>query len=589
MNFFKSFLASILGTFVALLFIGIVFFMSLAGLATAVSSEEATIASISDNSILELDLDLPVFDNVTATQNLEEALGLGNTTLKFNEVLAGIRKATTDDRIKGIDLKSQFPSMGWSQAQAIRKALSDFRESGKFIYSYADFYSQKGYYLASVSDSIFLHPMGGIEFKGLAAEVLYYKDFQDEYGVKMEVVRHGKYKSAVEPYLENEMSAANQMQITALLTSIWSSISQDVQQSRGITKESLDEIADQLAAALPQQAKAVGLVDATIYADQYEEKLKKALELEADDKIKKTVFKQLTANNGLYTKGVRDRIAVIYAQGPVMYAEGSENIIGQEVFMEAIEDAVSNRRVKAIVLRIDSPGGSALTSDILWNALQKAKEKKPLVISMGNVAASGGYYLATAGDEIYANDMTITGSIGVFATVPNIKGFTTSIGINAEHVQTHKNALGYSIFQTPSGDFRRSIKAGIENVYTVFKSRVAASRGMDMEEVEAIAQGRVWTGKQALDNGLVDGLGGFEAALEAAARLAEIEEYNLISYPKIDPEFDDFFSLMSPFAQMKTTVFEQLPKEIQAFVSPSPKEHQRVQYEVRLPFQVEIK
>lgn len=589
MNFFKSFLASILGTFVALLFIGIVFFMSLAGLASAVSSEEASVAAIAENSVLELDLDLPVFDNVTATQDFEQALGLGNTTLKFNEVLAGIRKAATDDNIKGIDLKCQFPSMGWSQAQAIRKALSEFRENGKFIYSYADFYSQKGYYLASVSDSIFLNPMGGVEFKGLAAEVLYYKDFQDEYGFKMEVVRHGKYKSAVEPYLENEMSEANRTQISSLLESIWSTVRQEIELSRGLTKASIDEIANQLAASLPKQAVEVGLVDAVLYADQYEEKIKGALDLDSDDRIKKAKFKQLTANNGLYTKGVRDRIAVIYAQGPVMYAEGSENIIGQQVFLDAIEDAVNNRRVKAIVLRIDSPGGSALTSDILWNALEKAKEKKPLVVSMGNVAASGGYYLATAGNEIYANDMTITGSIGVFATVPNVKGFTESIVINAEHVQTHQNALGYSIFETPSGDFRHSIKKGIENVYSTFKSRVAASRAMDMEAVEAIAQGRVWTGRQALDHGLVDGLGGFEAALDAAARLAEIEEYNLISYPKIDPELEDFLSVMSPLSKMKTAILDQFPVEIRTFVNNLPASNSAPQFEARLPFSVEIK
>ena len=286
---------------------------------------------------------------------------------------------------------------------------------------------------------------------------------------------------------------------------------------------------------------------------------------------------------------MRERIAVIYAQGPVLYGEGSENIIGQEVFLKAIDQAVKSRRVKAIVLRVDSPGGSALSSDIIWKALVKAKKEKPLVVSMGNVAASGGYYLAVAGDEIYANDMTITGSIGVFATVPNIRGFTDDVGINVQHVETHKNALGYSVFEAPSGDFRASIKEGIEHVYATFKQRVADGRGLSLDEVEAIAQGRVWTGKQALENGLVDGLGGMDQALAAAARLAEIEEYNLISYPKIEPELEDIFSAMGPFSKIEEKILANYPSEISAFLTGLKTQDDRPKMEIRLPYTVEIK
>ncbi|MDB4187615.1 signal peptide peptidase SppA [Flavobacteriaceae bacterium] len=589
MNFLKSFLASILGTVVAFVFMGIVFFMAIAGIASAFGSEETIKVDIRENSILELDLDLPVLDNVAATQEFEQVLGLGNDVLKFNNVIAAIKKAAKDENIKGIDLQSQFPSMGWSQAQSIRKALNEFKAEGKFIYSYGDYYSQKGYYLASVSDSIFLNPLGGMEFKGLAAEVLYYKDFQDKYGFKMEVVRHGKYKSAVEPYLESEMSVANRTQIQSLLNSIWGTVSEEIETSRSLSAAKLKSIAEELTANLPENAMEVGLIDGVIYESDYDAKLKTALGLEEDDKIRKADLNQLTGGNGLYKKGVRERIAVIYAQGPVLYGEGTEYIIGQEVFLDAIQDAVDNRRVKAIVLRIDSPGGSALSSDIIWNALMKAKEKKPLVVSMGNVAASGGYYLAVAGDEIYANDLTITGSIGVFATVPNAKQFTESIGINAQHVMTHKNALGFSLFEAPSGEFRASIKEGIEHVYETFKERVAEGRNMTMEEVETIAQGRVWTGKQALENSLVDGLGGLEQALEAAARLAELEEYNITSYPKIDPEFDDFLSVMGPFGSIQEQLMENYPKEIQAFLTSLTQKTERPSIEIRLPYTVEIK
>ena len=376
MNFLKSFLASILGTVVAFIFMGIVFFMAIAGIASAFGSEETIKVDIRENSILELDLDLSVLDNVAATQEFEQVLGLGNDVLKFNNVIAAIKKAAKDENIKGIDLQSQFPSMGWSQAQSIRKALNEFKAEGKFIYSYGDYYSQKGYYLASVSDSIFLNPLGGMEFKGLAAEVLYYKDFQDKYGFKMEVVRHGKYKSAVEPYLESEMSVANRTQIQSLLNSIWGTVSEEIETSRSLSAAKLKSIAEELTASLPENAMEVGLIDGVIYESDYDAKLKTALGLEEDNKIRKADLNQLTGGNGLYKKGVRERIAVIYAQGPVLYGEGTEYIIGQEVFLDAIQDAVDNRRVKAIVLRIDSPGGSALSSDIIWNALMKAKEKK---------------------------------------------------------------------------------------------------------------------------------------------------------------------------------------------------------------------
>ena len=589
MNFFKSFLASVLGTIVAFIVVGLLMTMSIAGIATAVATEDAVPVEIKANSILELDLDIPMYDNVGATQEFEEALGLGEEALKFYDVVSAIRKAAADENIKGIDLKCQFPLMGWSQAQTIRKALNEFKAAGKFIYTYGDYFGQKGYYLASVSDSIFVHPMGGMEFKGLAAEVLYYKDFQEKYGFKMEVVRHGKYKSAVEPYLESEMSENNRTQISSLLESVWGQVSKDIQTSRNLSEAALDAIANNLSASLPEKAKEVQLIDDVIYESDYENKLKAALGLAEDEKIKTTALKQLTGKNGLYKKGVRERIAVIYAQGPVLYSEGSENVIGQDVFLEAIDEAVKNRRVKAIVLRIDSPGGSALTSDIIWNALMKAKEEKPLVVSMGNVAASGGYYLAVAGDEIYATDMTITGSIGVFATVPNIKGFSEDIGINASHVKTHDNALGYSVFKAPEGHFRATIKEGIEHVYDTFKQRVASGRNMTVEEVEAIAQGRVWTGEQALQIGLVDGLGGMDQAIEAAARLAELEDYNLISYPKIEPELEDFLSVMGPFGAIDEVLMEQYPEEIRAFLTTLSTEANRPNLELRLPYSVEIK
>ena len=588
MNFLRNFLASILGTLVALILIVILFFIAAAGMATTVGLEEVEAAvELRENSVLELEMDVPIYDNVAEIQSLEGALGLSPDTQELKTLLDGIKAAKTNDKIQGITLKSPVVFAGWAQTKAIRDALVDFKESGKFIYSYADFYTQQGYYLASVADSLFAHPMGGIEFKGLASEVMYYKDFQEKYGFKMEVIRHGKYKSAVEPYLEREMSKANRQQISELLTSIWGNIRKDVALSRGISEARLDEIAHDLLANLPQEAVTLELADALIYEEDYKAKINAALDQDEDKNIRRVSASQLAAIAEKELKGIRNRIAVIYAQGPVIYGEGSENIIGQKVFVDAIDEAVRNKRVKAIVLRVDSPGGSALTSNIIWNAIEKAKAKKPFVVSMGNVAASGGYYIACNADEVFANPMTITGSIGVFATVPNMKGFTDDIGINAEQVVTHKNALTYSLFETPSAAFKTTTKAGIEYVYETFKDRVANGRSMALDEVEQIAQGRVWSGNQAVENGLVDQLGDLNAAIAAAAKRAEIEEYRIRTYPKIEPELEDFLGFGSPFGSIENRLLSELPEAVQGFLTQI-QGKEKVQIQAQLPYAIEI-
>lgn len=589
MSFLRNFLASILGTLVALFLIVILFFVAAAGMATSVGLEDVEAAvELRENSILALELDTPIFDNVAEIQSLEGALGLSPDMQELKTLLDGIKAAKTNDKIKGITLKSPYIMAGWAQTKAIRDALVEFKESGKFIYSYADFYTQQGYYLASVADSLFVHPMGGIEFKGLASEVMYYKDFQEKYGFKMEVIRHGKYKSAVEPYLENQMSDANRQQIKALLESIWGNIREDIALSRNISEERLDEIANDLLANLPQEALSVNLTDALIYEEDFKTRINTALDQDEDKNIRSVSANQLAAIAEKELKGIRNRIAVIYAQGPVIYGEGSENTIGQNVFVEAIEEAVKNKRVKAIVLRVDSPGGSALTSDIIWKAIEKAKAKKPIVVSMGNVAASGGYYIACNADEVFANPMTITGSIGVFATVPNMKEFADDIGINAEQVVTHKNALSYSLFEKPSEAFRTSAKEGIEYVYDTFKDRVANGRNMSLDAVEEIAQGRVWSGNQALENGLIDQLGTLNDAIAAAAKRAEIEEYRIRSYPKIEPELGDFLGFSGPFGSLESRLLNGLPETVEAFLNRI-EGKEKVQIQTQLPYAIEIR
>jgi len=590
MNFIRTFFASVLGTLTALFLGGIILFVLIAGIASVVNSDDSSAAMIQDNSVLSLKLNLPIMDNVPGSQDFQVSLGLDAESIQLIDLVTAIELSKTNDKIKGIHLRSDYLAAGWAQTKTLRDALLSFKNSGKFVSAYADFFTQKGYYLASAADSIFVNPNGGVELKGLASEVLYFKDFEDEYGFKMEVIRHGKYKSAVEPYLSNSMSEANREQIGSLIASLWETIGSEIAEARNISVAELDAIASDLKANLVGNALKVGLIDHVSYKSEYIELLKSKLGLSEKDKLKLVDYNDILAGNAAHKKGVRDKIAVIYAQGPILFGEGSETQIGDQVFVEAIEEAAKSKRVKAIVLRVNSPGGSAMISDILWNALEDAKKKKPLVVSMGNVAASGGYYIACNANTIFADPMTVTGSIGVFATIPNIKGFTDDIGIKAEHVMTHKNAVGYSPFEPISPGFRKSALEGIENVYDTFKQRVADGRNLSLEEVEALAQGRVWTGLQAKENGLVDELGGLGAAIEAAAVLAEIEEYNLTSYPKVETDFDDIFALMSPFAAIETQIKSVLPREFSTFIEASTSEkNQAPRIQVRIPFSLDIR
>ena len=548
MNFFRNFLASFLGSITALLFIISLGFFLLAGIASVATFDKNVIqGGISSNSILNLDLDKDVYDNIPVTQEFEEILGVSPEIIKFLDLINAIELASDNENIKGINLKSQSPKMGWSQALTIRKSLQKFKDKGKFIYCYGDFFSQKGYYLASVSDSIFLNPMGNIELRGLGAEVLYYKDLQEKYGFKMEVVRHGKYKSAVEPYLDDKMSDANRNQIKSLLSSIWDGIGSQIKLSRKISSVDFNKIVDDLDATFPENAHGNNIIDGIISKTQYQHNLKKVLGIESDEKLNNVSYMQMK-NSYNSKKGTRNQIAVIYAQGPIIYGEGNERNIGQEIFSKTIRKIKKSKRIKAVVLRIDSPGGVALTSEIIWDELIELKKEKPIVVSMGNVAASGGYYLSTVADKVFANDFTITGSIGVFAMVPNVTELSKRIGVNAEQVETNKNSIFYTPFEKPTKKFRLDVKRNIENIYEMFKKRVSDGRNISMDEVEALAQGRVWSGRQALKNGLANEEGDIKDAINAAAELADLgNDFNVTSYPKIEPEINDILSVMIPF------------------------------------------
>ncbi len=540
MKFLRNLLASILGFFIAI-FLIFLFFIAIASIIG--SGDEVVVKS---NSVLELDLSTNVKDYAPKDQNLlAEVLELDDEKLALNKIINAIENAKTDNKIKGISIKTTSVNAGIAQTQAIRNKIEDFKESGKFVYAYNDVYSQKNYYLSSVADSLFLNPVGAIDFKGLSTEILYYKDFEDKYGIKMEVIRHGKYKSAVEPYLTNKMSEANREQTTSFLKSIWNEITEDVSRSRSISVENLNSIADNSNGRNATLAKESNLVDAVIYEDEYKEKLKG----NSDKKINTISLEDyIKSGKGRISSTAKDKIAVIYAQGQIMYGEGNEEIIGQGLINKAIRKARKDNNVKAIVLRVNSPGGSALASELIWRELELVRKEKPLVVSMGNLAASGGYYIACNANKIIAEPTAITGSIGVFGAIPNFNKLAGNIGINAEQVSTN-NSANYSVFEPMNQKFYDVTKEGVEDIYKTFVNRVAKGRNMTFEQVNEVAQGRVWTGKEAIEKGLVDKLGSLEEAIKIAAELAEVDNYGIRNYPNYKKDLKEALQF-SPFAKV---------------------------------------
>ena len=587
MNFLKSFFASILGTLTALGLFFVILLLFISGIASIMNAPSG-LTSIKQNSVLDLNLNYPVVDRAPNFDEFQRFLGLEDEVLGLPDILSAIDKARDNSSINGIRLRTDFISAGWAQTRSIRNALNRFKESGKFIYAYGDLYTQKGYYLASVSDSIFLNPVGILEFKGLASEVLYYKDFQEEYGVKMEVIRHGKYKSAVEPYLENEMSADNRYQIKTLLNDIWETVREEIGEARDLKSKTIDDIINNQRIVVPEDGVNETLIDALVYEDDFDESIKTALEISSSQKTNLASIRQLNNASSTYNTDIKDRIAVVFARGPIIYGEGTENMIAQGVFVETLQELADDDWIKAVVLRVESPGGNALTSDLLWRAIENLKSKKTVFVSMGNVAASGGYYIAAGADQIYADPLSITGSIGVFASLPNIHGMTKKLGINAQTVETHQNALGYSFFQPLSETFKQRTIKSIENTYNTFKQRVIDGRGLTSAEVESIAKGRVWSGKQAMNVGLVDHLGGLQDAIIAAAKAANIENYNIVNYPKFEEDLESVLSGALPSIESKLTWMQWVPKNLRQQLQHTDPKNPLLSVQMLIPFDLSI-
>nr|WP_315172488.1 signal peptide peptidase SppA [uncultured Flavobacterium sp.] len=584
-----KFLGNVLATIVGIFIFFMLFFFGIL-LIGAVFGGDSEGVEVKNNSVIELNLEHISTDYAGKYKDPWMDVFSERKKIGLTDIINAIETAKTDDDIKGISILNNNSEIGMAQSKSLRDALESFKKSGKFVMAYANFYTQKEYYLNSVANTIYLNPVGELDFKGLSTEVMFFKDFQDKSGIKLEVIRHGKYKSAVEPFLENKMSDANREQTTALLNSVWSSVITDISKSRNISLAKLNEIANGLLARTPAMAKAQKLVDVVAYEDVYHDAIRKALKVAKDEEyntVSITDYTQKTVTTSI-NLDTSNEIAIIYAQGEIQSGEGDVNIIGEGSMRRSLQEARKNKDVKAIVLRIDSPGGNALTSDLIWREIELTKKVKPVVVSMGNYAASGGYYIACNANKIFAENNTITGSIGVFGILPNFTVIANRYGINTEQVRTHENASDYSPFVPLDEKFKAVTLESIEHVYKTFVVHVAEGRKMTFAQVDAIAQGRVWTGSDAVKIGLVDKIGGLDDAIHEAAAIAKIKTYSTQNYPEYEKNFNDFLANF-PFAKSKESfIKEEIGTENYKLMQQLKQLQARKGVQALMPFEINI-
>lgn len=535
-NFFKMMFASIAG------YIVVFFVFTIIAIAIIVSASSESEVIVKSNSILEISLDHPIPDRATTNpfENLNFFTMQMTKSIGLNNILTYIAKAKTDDNIKGIYLTLGDYNGAYATTQEIRNALADFKKSGKFVYAYSEIYSQNGYYLATVADKVFLHKEGMIDFRGIELEVTLFKNLLDKIGVEMQVVRHGKFKSAVEPYLDTKISPANREQLSTLSQSLWNVMLQEISTDRKISVDRLNVIADSLFCFFPKEALSNGMVDSLMLRQDMKNYLLHKMGVKKEKNLNIIALNKYVATEKPKHK-TENKIAIVYAQGEIGVGKGNDKEIGTENISKAIQAAAEDEDVKAIVLRVNSPGGSVLTSEIIYNAVMLAKEKKPVIASYGNYAASGGYYISCGCNKIIADPNTLTGSIGVFGVVMNAqKLLNDKVGINIDRVQTNKNA-GFISVTRPMNDYERMVmQKNIEQVYAGFIGKVAKGRNMTTAQVDSIAQGRVWSGVDAKRIGLIDEFGGLEYAIVEAAKAAKVESFRTVDYPKQKDAYSQF-------------------------------------------------
>ncbi|EGK00512.1 signal peptide peptidase SppA [Dysgonomonas gadei] len=537
-EFFKSLLASILGCSIVLGICFLIFFIVLA----AMSAKESY--TLKDNTVLTLKLEGILSERVEEenpllamlNQNSEPQIGL-------DDIVSSIKKAKENDKIKGIYINAGAFSASGASLKEMRDQLVDFKESGKFIVAYSDVYTQGCYYLSSVADKLIMNPEGHLDLHGLSASPMFYKGLLDKIGIEMQIFKVGTFKSAVEPFMLDKMSDANREQVSSYIGDMWSTITSEISASRNISVEKLNVITDSLALFKKSEVCVQdGLVDTLMYETGVREYLKTLLTgVEKAKDVRLASVKDMTTVPFENKSKSKDIIAILYAEGSITDGSGTDGITSKR-FVKELEKLKDNDKVKAVVFRVNSPGGSAYASEQIWKAVTDLKEKKPVVVSMGDYAASGGYYISCNASKIIAQPNTLTGSIGIFGMFPNVEGLTKKVGLTFDNVKTNKLADFGDLTRPMRDDEKAILQNYIERGYDLFLTRCSDGRGIDKNSLDSIAQGRVWTGNQALKIGLVDELGGIDKAIEEAAKLANLEDYSLNSFPKKRDFFESFLS-----------------------------------------------
>ena len=547
MNFFKSFFASCLGTLVALI---VLIFLGIGVIAVLSADSEVAVA---DNSVLHLRLEAPISELEVEDALAEIFPGAGDQTLGLMQLKQAIVFAKTDHKIKGIYLNTSFLMTGTATLQELRDALLDFKKSGKWVIAYADFYSEGAYYLASAADKVYMYPEGAVEFNGLATDVVFFKKLFDKLDIKPQIFRVGDFKSAVEPFIREDLSPENKLQLNSILGSVYGEMLHNISESRKIPYEKLKEISDKMMVRSAELAVTHGLLDSLYYEDQMKDVLRKKLGIDKKKTVPLVRYSKYKKSFKV-PESSKNEIAVIVADGDILLGKADKGVVGSATIVEQVRKARNNDNVKAIVMRINSPGGVFQAADMMWREITLAAKQKPVIASMGDYAASGGYYLAMGCDTIVARPTTITGSIGVFSILFDLSQFMgNKLGITSEEVKTGEIGELFTVTRSLTETEKSILQRQTDEVYETFTKKAALGRSMDQNDLKKIASGRVWTGVQAKDNGLADVLGGFDDAVKIAATKAGIgEDFKLRFYPKPKQLLERLMGDMEDNAKVKT-------------------------------------
>ena len=534
-QFFGAFFGSCLGILLTGVVVIIILVVSITSVfSDAIEMTEHDTYQPKENTVLRINLNGDIKERGVKNPLGDIDLGpfMPKASAGLNDILESLKKAKDDKNIKGIYLEISDPVAGFATIEEVRNGLLDFKSSGKFIYAYSEGFSQKAYYLATTANKLYLNPQGALEIKGLSSQIMFFKKMLEKTDMEVQIFRHGKFKSAIEPFMLDKMSDANRTQVETYLGSLWNHMTKGISDSRKISVEEINEMADRLAVRKPEDAVKYKLVDELKYEDEVFNMIKKTINIREDDKINfVSLNKYSTSVHD--SKLSKDKIAVIYAVGEIESGEGDDEKIGSLRIAKAIREARSDKNIKAIVLRVNSPGGSALASDVIWRETVLAQKTKPFIVSMGDVAASGGYYISCAADRIFAHPNTITGSIGVFGMIPNAqKALSEKLGITVDTVNTNKYSDVGTILRRATPDEFEYIQQSVEQIYDEFITKVAAGRKTSKNAIDSIGQGRVWSGSDAIKINLVDELGGINDAIAYAAKQAKLKEYKLVDFPK---------------------------------------------------------